>query len=503
MSPAEFSTAVINTLGLIALCAGVAMPVGSTLAILCFRTDVPGRKWLWMLVCSQIAIPLYVFAGGWSAGFGMQGWLRGMGWLPTDWLSPVRLDSPWQNLMAAGLVHALACIPWVALIVGLGIVLVPRSEEEVARTDGGNWFALRHVVLPRSGPWMMLAVLWCVTSVMTEMVVTNLYQVTSLAELVYLDASRGWISYRTWWTGIGVAAILWCIVLIVLRGAGLGRLGQWRIRASGEVWRLGRGRWMWTVGAWGGTLALVGLPLVSLVVKAGWQPVVVDGQPVRYGWSLVRLLTTLRETLVLFTPEYYWSALLAVTSTAVAVGSAVTLYALCPPRMRQWLGLAILMLLAVPGPLVGLLITTGLNRSSPAILGWLYDSTLAAPVLAQQFRLLPIGWIFVVAITSVVGRAVFEQARVDGLTRWELATRVVWPMTWRQWLGAAVCLMIFSVGELSCTILVLPPGVTTVSMRLFEMLHFGMRHQDSGLCGVLVVLGWMAAAVVGKTLSGR
>ncbi len=248
---------------------------------------------------------------------------------------------------------------------------------------------------------------------------------------------------------------------------------------------------------------LVAVPLINLVFKAGWQPVAVDGQPVRYGWSLMRMGTTIRETLVLFAPEYYWSFVLAVASAAVAIGLASVAYGLGPRRWRRWIGGAILLLWTVPGPLAGLFVAACLNRPAPAWLGWLYDSTLAAPVFAQQFRLLPVGWLFLVAIMDSVGRQVVEKGRIDGLTRWEFVRQVVWPMTWKKWIGAAACLMILSVGELSCSILVLPPGVTTVSMRLFELLHFGMRHQDSGLCGVLVVFGWVAAGIVWKTFAGR
>lgn len=162
-----------------------------------------------------------------------------------------------------------------------------------------------------------------------------------------------------------------------------------------------------------------------------------------------------------------------------------------------------LLLLAVPGPMVGMLIIALLNRSQPAWIGWLYDTTLAAPLLAQQFRLFPLAWLLTLGIFGSISPRIQQQASLEGLSKFQWARCVLWPQTWRLWSVALLMLFALSVGELSCTILVLPPGVTTLSMRIFEMLHFGMRHQDSGLCGLLILLGWGVAVSAWKTLSDR
>ncbi|MEZ6080107.1 MAG: hypothetical protein R3C56_31860 [Pirellulaceae bacterium] len=106
------------------------------------------------------------------------------------------------------------------------------------------------------------------------------------------------------------------------------------------------------------------------------------------------------------------------------------------------------------------------------------------------------------AIVAGISPRIWEQAAVDGLTGMQKLVRII-ALTWRQWLVAVLILAVMSVGELSCSILVLPPGVATLSMRMFEMLHFGMRHQDSGLCGLLLVLGWLVALLSWKTLKDR
>lgn len=133
----------------------------------------------------------------------------------------------------------------------------------------------------------------------------------------------------------------------------------------------------------------------------------------------------------------------------------------------------------------------------------LYDQTIAPPVLAQQFRLLPLAWILGNVIKGSVSPSSHSLAALDGLTRWSLVKYVIWPQAGGRIKAACLFLFVTSCGELSCSILVLPPGITTVSMRIFELLHFGTRHHDAGLCLALVLLGWGVTWSVGKTLRDR
>lgn len=509
MNTSELLIALINTVLVCVLCMLVAVPLGTLLAIGLRRSDVPGRRWAWIAICSQLAVPLYVIAGSWSAGLGLQGWLRfrsaSLAWLPIDRLS-AGMEAGVGSLLAVSLIHALAAIPWVVLIISLGLTRAHRGQEETALIEGGNWHLLRYSVLPRLRLWLAISCLWCAMPVLTEMVVTNLYQVPTVAEQVYLDATRGALSP---WTYI---ASVWLSLLPILAvGIWLSRYAPpWHeviagiAQHRGRVVALGSARWLWAVGLWSVVILIVGLPIVNLIIKAGWQPTLDAQGHSQYGWSVSRFSTTIYESLTLYYDHFYWSSMLALGSTAVALTAATVLSALAGRgRWRMAVNLLALTMVAVPGPLAGIMIITIMNRNSPAWLGHLYDGTLTAPILAQQFRLFPLAWLLSQAILASISPRVWEQAAVDGLTRMQKLVRIIGPQTWQQWLVAALILVVMSVGELSCSILVLPPGVATLSMRMFEMLHFGMRHQDSGLCGLLLVLGWLVALLSWKTLKDR
>ncbi len=476
----------------------IAVPVGVSLAVLLIRTNVIGKRLLWLAIGSQIATPLYVCAGSWNAGFGSQGW-----W-PLSQVVATQFEV--SAVLAVIFVHAVAAIPWVCLIVSFGLMWTRQSLEESALIEGGLPFVLMRVIGPSLRPWIALSGLWCCVPVLTEMVVTNLYQVPTIAEQVYLDASRGTVSPLTYPVAV-VCCMLPIVVFTILVGRHLPPWTEMVLRASQHqprnlLWR--QYRTPVSLIAWFFAIGLVILPIANLIFKAGWQPYTDVDQTMRYGWSFSRFSTTVIESLTLFTSEFYWSALLAIlaATTALLLAAAILL-SLRGKLARSLVGLVMLLLIGTPGALVGTLLIFILNRSEPAVLGMLFDRTLAAPILAQQFRLLPLAVLMVVGLMSTIDRRSWEIARLEGLSIWQRLRTVVWPQTGSRWALIWLILVVLSVGELSSTILVLPPGVTTLSMRLFEMLHFGMRHQDSGLCLLLLAIGWGVSSITLKTLTDR
>jgi len=501
-------------------------------AILLLRSDVVGRRWAALALASQLAVPLYVFAGGWSAGVGLQGWIR-----IADWLGPTGIG--WMqgwfgSLLAVSIIHALACIPWCCLIIAMGLLSSDRSEEETALLEGGWRSLIRYVWLPRLRPWLVAAALWCALGLLTEMVVSNLYMFATVAELVYLDVSRQTSSPLTY-----LSAIFLCFLPLLAAGIwicqrlpGLELILSRQQHFGAVAYSLGRGHALVSLALWAGLALTVGFPIFNLLTKAGWTPEPKSDGLVGYSWRIERFGQTVVEAFMLFQSEYYWSFILAVTSASVASIAAVGMYwwsakgglmeqpSMTGPRhcsalldfvplvsrgdgkrkltnrRRNAVHLLMLLMIVIPGPLVGVLVAQALNRPSPEWMGRLYTTTLAAPVLAQQFRLLPCCWLLICAVMAGIPRRSWELAEQDGLSSWQTLRTVIWPQTWPKWLAIECLLLLLSVGELSCSMGVLPPGVTTTAMRLFEILHFGMRHQDSAICGILVIFGWLAAWII-------
>src|SRR5262249_43089606 len=126
----------VNTLSLTAGTAALALPIGLCLAGLLFRTTFVGRRWFLAPVLFLMFVPLPVIVSGWQGSLGADGWL------PLFFFSSV-IDRPWATGMGAAVwIHALAAIPWVAAIVGLGLTWVEPEREDEAALSAGPWTVL-------------------------------------------------------------------------------------------------------------------------------------------------------------------------------------------------------------------------------------------------------------------------------------------------------------------------------------------------------------------------
>ena len=110
-----------NTLILAFGTAAGSLLLGSFLAFLLFRTDLPGSYAWILLMIFPIFIPLPIFAGLWKSTLGVQGLLATFT----------------GTVFSAGMIpavatHTIASLPWVILIVGLGFRTVEAELEEPA-----------------------------------------------------------------------------------------------------------------------------------------------------------------------------------------------------------------------------------------------------------------------------------------------------------------------------------------------------------------------------------
>jgi len=156
--------------------------------------------------------------------------------------------------------------------------------------------------------------------------------------------------------------------------------------------------------------------------------------------------------------------------------------------------------LAVPGPLVGLGLIAALNRPEVPALAWLYNRSILAPWLALSIRALPLAVLVMWHALRTVPREMLEAAAVDGAG--SLGRLVMVALRNRlAALGLAwVVAMAVALGDLAAGVMVLPPGVDTLSRRIFGLLHSGQEAEVAGICLALVLLfgavallaGWLA-----------
>jgi len=156
-----------------------------------------------------------------------------------------------------------------------------------------------------------------------------------------------------------------------------------------------------------------------------------------------------------------------------------------------WISTALLFIL--PGPVVGVSLVTFWNR--PGILGTLYG-TDAMLVLGMVTRFLFVALIVLSISNQSIGRWIREQAMVDGAGRIRTFLSIVFPLMVPGVLVALLLCATLILGELGVSVLVVPPGGTTLAVRIMTLMHYGPEPVLSATALILVIIVLFPASVV-------
>ncbi len=506
-------TSLCLILGTLAL----SLPAGILAAILLCRTDLPGRRIFQFLTILALFVPMPLLVTAWQSAVGAGGWLSADRWMQLasddpDVSPPGTVWKPWvQGLPAAIWIHAMAGLPWVVLIVGLGLRWVERELEEDALMSGGPLRVLWHVTLPRCQTAIWAAGLWVALQTATEISATDMMQVRTFAEEVYTQLAGGGPSAIASSVAVAVPAlaITWLLVAIAA-----GRLGrqlppmenlakpplQFQLGILGRPCLLAAGA---TV------MILIGVPLVSLIWKTG-----LGGIPP--AWSL----STFAHYLLRAFRSYWWMVLRTLAAAGVAgAGTAFLALLACwlatESRRLQWVCLTLLAAgWALPGPMAGF----GLKDTIIGVLDGVDWSSLgrnfASEILWTGPSPVPILWIYLIRffpfalamlwpIVRLMPREFMESARLDGARPDQEFRHVVFPLSRGVFLLTALAVTVLCLGEISASKLVETPGYDTLVHVIFDRMHYGVGNDLAALCLLLLVvvlLGGIAVAIVARLI---
>ncbi len=475
----------LESLGLVAGAVGLAVPLGTLLAVLLARTDLAGRN-LWLVLLSLAAfVPLPLHATAWLGAFGNAGRQQAFG------LAPILVGR-----FGAAVVHALAALPWVVVLVALGLRAVEPELEEQARLEMSSIRVLWSVTLRRALAAIAAACLAVAVLTGGDMTVTDLLQVRTYAEESYLAYSLG--------LGPGGAAavtlppLLLLAVAIALLMRVLAAIDPARLaspRTLGRQVEIGRARGLISL-ATGLVLAcLVALPLATLLWRAGR---VGGNAALGQGpsWSITGLAGTLRQAWSDLARPLGYTLLLASAAGLIATALAWGL-AWKARRARAWawgLVAVLALLLAAPGPVVGMALVLA-YRGFHSI----YNSSLMI-IMAESARALPFAILLLWPFVRAFPRDHLDAAALDGLNPARQLLQVALPLLKGPLAAAWVVCVVVALGELPATNLATPPGTPPVSVLLWGLLHTGVESRVAGvallLLGVIAALGLVAVLAV-------
>ena len=486
-----------ETIRLIGATEAIALPLGLALAFVLFRTDAWGRRGMLGALGLSAFVPVPLIATAWLGGFGNAGRLQMLGGAP--------LLVGWSG---AAFLHAMACLPWVVVILGVGLRGVEPELEESARLDLPPWGVVLRVTFRRSLGALAAAALAVAVLTGGDMTVTDLLMVRTYAEEAYTRYQSG--------DSPGASAValppMILLGLVVLLGArALLRLDPARVlSASGRSrdWRLGRWRVPVGLGVVASAGNLLALPLYSLIWHAGR----VGGAPgVGPRWSLGGLMGTLANAArELYSPGFarpirsplLSSLILAGVAAlaSVAVAWSLAWLARKPGPWRGVVALTVAVTLAVPGPVAGMALVV-------AYFDWprVYGSPLLL-ILAYVLRTLPYALVVLWPAVRSLPAEYLEVAWLEGHGAWGQARRVAIPLTLGAVAAAWGVSFALAMGELPAANLVAPPGTMPLAVLVWTLLHRGVESHLAGVglitLGVIGLAGSVAAWGLGWAFSG-
>ena len=460
------------------LVAGVFGVLG---AVVLARVRLPLRRMLIALFVVPVLIPPYVHGVAWIVLLGRQGWVH-------EWLGRAQPLFTIYGTGGTAFVLGMAYMPFVLFMTLKALAAVSDDHESAARLHSSPLQALLHVSLHMSLPDVMFGALLVFLFAFGDFSVPSLLRVNVYSIEIFTALS----AHYDLDLAAGLAAVPMALA-VGLAACYVGAFGGESYASIGGDWRpaaLWRGRLAKWVGlsVCMGILALcVAAPVAALAHKA--QTLTAFGTAIR---------TAVRQ-------------ILSTVATSAAAGLLVvllgaSLHGSVPVRLRRWLLCGAWVPFAVPPAIFGIGLIRTWNRSGP--FQHVYG-TAAILILAYVARFLPFGVVATHHSLLRIDRDLTDAADLAGAGPLKRVLTIILPLTWRSWLTAWGFTFALSVGEIGASILVNPPGFSTLPIRIHSLLHYGEDEIVAALCLLLVAialvpfaLSWAVSCACGRCRGG-
>lgn len=421
----------LNTLALTAVATAASVLIGTTLAWVVERTDLPARQLWGALTAMPLAIPAFITSYAWLS------------------ISPAL-----QGFAGAALVQTSAYYPLVYLPVAAALRGLDPTLEETSRSLGHRpWRCFRRVVLPQLRPALLGGMLLIVLHTFTEFGAFALLRYRTFTTEIFAE-------YQASFDSSGAALLSFGLILLCF-----GTLsGEYWLRGGARYARLGRltRRAPLCYALRGKKLVVLGglslLVLLSIGVPVGtvlyWLT--------RHGSAAT---TPAEASFASLTTATFSSLGFALAAAVLAVFLAFPVAFLavrCPGPLVSLIERSAYLAQGMPGIVIALaLVSLTVHALHP-----LYQ-TVALLVVAYGILFLPLALVSVRAALAQAQPALEETARSLGLGPGAVLLRVILPLA-RPGIGAAATLVFIAVvTELTTTLLLAPIGTETLAMRVW------------------------------------
>ena len=435
------------------------------------RTDK--RDLLLFLLLMPLVLPRYVLYYAWTLLLS-----------PTTQLGAYLSSKPELARFVGTFSSALVLILWywplAALLIAQGWRNIDKAIWDCASLDANGFGVFKKITLPLLARPLLLAFGVCFVLSLSEFTTFHLAGVrtigTELAVLYELTGSESYLARAAW--PVAVVALIAAITLgqslrcWTLRAAALGT-AEFKSQA-----------WRWIV-----LLVLLGISFIA---------------PLALLISNMTDTQALKQFFVLHLDELGWS--LAIALVAAATAYLIALGALSLERRATsavlfhpsyivclFVRTTIFLVMFVPASLVAvslLKILAVCNAPVALRRGWYVVSA------GQAGRFTGLALILLFLSRYAHQKQDSEMASLDGASRLKAWWYVHLPHTWPVFVGTFILIVMFSITELSATMVLLPAGLPNFAQSLLNQMHYARDQQVIASCLVLICLFLVLTAVV-------
>lgn len=480
----------------------LAIVTGTLLAYLVMRTDVPGRAFLFAAALAPVVVPGLLYTIAWIfLASPRTGALNRL-------LEPVLGPGTFDVFSMGGMIVAegLHLAPLVFLLMVAAFRSIDPALEESALVAGARLpTLLRRVTFPLARPALLAAVL------IVGVRAVESFEVPALLGIpggIWVFTSRIWRALGEHPLDLGEAGA-YAVVLLAMTTLGVVAAGRLTGRSRRFETLTGRrsaqrriplGRWrpaaLVFVSAY--VLVAVVLPLLALVYASTQPHYRALSLESLSGATLDNYASVLTDSQMLRSLGN--SVLLAVgTATAVTLATAVVAWLVVRARVPggSLLDSLVFLPIAVPGIVLGVALLAVYLRLPLPVYG-----TLWILLIAYFTRFMPYGMRYASSSMTQIARELEESAATCGARWWQAFRRVLLPLALPGLAAGWITVVVFSLRELSSSILLYSPGNEVLAITIWEQYENGQFTELAAL-GVLMVIGLVCLVTISYRLAGR
>ncbi|GEN56281.1 iron(III) ABC transporter permease [Halolactibacillus alkaliphilus] len=453
-----------NTMSLTIMVTLSAVLLGVSLAWFVHRTDLPGRRFLKVLLSLPLVVPPYVGAVTYIIFLGPSGRLKNIwdavGFLPAFPFNP-------YSFWGVVFVLTMFTYPYVYLITGSTLNRMNRNYEEVARSQGlSTWGVFFRVNLPFLRP-----------AIGASAILVALYALSdfgAVAMLRYVTFTAAIYFQRAGFDTESASILSLVLVILTLLILYLESMSRRRTRFSQtpsgfkQPQRLALGKWRLLVTTYAYSIFILSV-VVPVSVLVYWTIIglgrgAIDTRFIGFAWNSLQLST--------------WVALF---SMMLAL-PLVYLKGRYPSRVTRLINRLAYGGYALPGVIVALGFVFVFNNHIPLLYNTVFMLSLAFIV-----RFLPQAMQAADASLALVSPKIDEAARSLGHPPWKVMYKVTLPAILPGLLSGGALVFVSAIKELPATLMLRPPGFDTLAVRVYFEASEAIYHQAAP--AALIIIG--------------